>query len=197
MPLPTRGPQVPYRNYGPLTAIGRIWLALMGWRVEGALPDVARAVVVVAPHSSNWDFVHAVAAVFALRLRVAFIGKHTLFKGALGRFMRWLGGIPVDRSSPEGVAQSVAAEVGSAKAVWLGIAPEGTRTPGSPFKSGFHRIAVAAELPIIPVSIDYRHRVIEIHSQRPPGGDAQADADAIRQLLYASGCRRESAAGEG
>ncbi|HMN64347.1 MAG TPA: acyltransferase, partial [Burkholderiaceae bacterium] len=79
--LPQPGPRVPRRHYGVLRNAGLAWLRVSGWRIEGEIPDLARAVVAVAPHSSNWDFVHAVAAVFALGLRVSFIGKHTLFRG--------------------------------------------------------------------------------------------------------------------
>lgn len=193
MTLPSIGSLVPRRGYGPLSLIGRAWLLATGWRVRGPLPDLAHAVVVVAPHSSNWDFVHAVAAVFALRLRVSFIGKHTLFTGGLGRFMRWLGGVPVDRAHAEGIAQAAAQALHDSPATWLGIAPEGTRAAGARFKSGFHRIASAAGVPIIPVSINYRRRVIEIHPARMPGDDVDADVDAIRRLLLERGCRREAA----
>ena len=194
MTLPTVGSRVPRRGYGPLAFVGRCWLRCSGWRIRGNLPDIERVVVVVAPHSSNWDFVHAVAAVFALRLRVGFIGKHTLFTGWLGNFMRWMGGVPVDRAHPEGFAQAAAQTIRSAPAMWLGIAPEGTRTAGAAFKSGFHRIATAAVVPMIPVSINHRTRVIEIHPPRMPGPDADADVEAIRSLLLGRGCRRDATA---
>jgi len=191
--LPRIGPLAPRRSYGALTAVGRWWLRLAGWRVVGELPDLERVVVAVAPHSSNWDFVHAIAAVFALRLRVSFIGKHTLFEGALGRFMRWVGGLPVDRSRPEGIAEAVAAQMRAAPQMWLGVAPEGTRTAGAPFKSGFYRIAQAAKVPILPVCIDYRRKVIGVLPLQSAAAPVDDGVESVRRLLITSGCRRDAA----
>lgn len=156
--IPALPPLAPRRGYGILRTLGRGWLRLVGWRIEGELPDFARCVVAVAPHSSNWDFVHAVAAVFALGLRVSFIGKHTLFRGGLGRFMRWLGGVPVDRSRANGLVEDMVDAFSRAERLWLGIAPEGTRTRVEGFKSGFYRIALEAGVPILPVALNYRAR---------------------------------------
>ena len=86
------GSAVPRRNYGPLALIGRLVLRAMRWRAEGEFPDSPRMVVVVAPHSSNWDFIIGAAFLFVLGLRVSFIAKHTLFFWPLGAFLRWLGG---------------------------------------------------------------------------------------------------------
>jgi 1-acyl-sn-glycerol-3-phosphate acyltransferase len=191
--LPAIGPQVPRRSYGIGHAIGQSWLALAGWRIEGDLPDVPRVVVAVAPHSSNWDFVHALAAVFALRLRVAFIGKHTLFAGLLGRFMHWVGGLPVNRGRPEGIADEVAHALRAADAMWLGVAPEGTRAAGAAFKSGFYRIALAAQVPILPVFIDYRRKVIGILPPLLPREPVDEGVAVVRTLLLGHGCRREAA----
>ncbi|RPH60411.1 MAG: acyltransferase, partial [Burkholderiales bacterium] len=157
---------------------------------EGKLPDLARAVVAVAPHSSNWDFVHAVAAVFALGLRVSFIGKHTLFRGPLGRFLTWLGGIPVDRARPDGVGEAVQAHFAGGGPLWFGVAPEGTRRIGAPFKSGFYRVAKAAAVPIVPVYFDYRRRVIGILSPHAAHLPVDEGVAAIRAQLLAHGHRR-------
>lgn len=189
-PLPQAGPRVPQRHYGMLRNAGLAWLRVSGWRVEGEIPDLARAVVAVAPHSSNWDFVHAVAAVFALGLRVSFIGKHTLFRGPLGRFMAWLGGIPVDRARPDGVVEAVLARFAGGGPLWFGIAPEGTRREGAPFKSGFYRVAQAAALPIVPVYLDYRRRVIGILAPCAPTLPVEEGVATIRERLLAHGARR-------
>jgi 1-acyl-sn-glycerol-3-phosphate acyltransferase len=177
-----------------MRAIGRAWLGVAGWRVEGVLPDLPRVVVAVAPHSSNWDFVHAVAAVFALRLRVSFIGKHTLFRGPLGGFMRWVGGVPVDRERPDDLVAAAARQLGSADGMWLGMAPEGTRRAGAAFKSGFYRIAAAAGVPVLPVFIDYRRRVIGLLPPFAPDRPVDEGVAAIRAQLLAHGCRRDARA---
>ena len=189
--LPELGPKVPRRDYGILTTVGRWWLRASGWRITGNVPDLAKCVAAVAPHSSNWDFVHAVAVVLALGVRISFIGKHTLFVGPLGRFMRWLGGVPVDRSRPEGVADDAVRGLGAVPAVWLGLAPEGTRKRGARFKHGFYRIAMAAQLPIVPVSLDYRNRELRFHPPVMPTAQLEEGAAAIRDLLLGAGVRRD------
>jgi 1-acyl-sn-glycerol-3-phosphate acyltransferase len=73
-----------------------MWLA--GWRLDGAMPDLKKFVIIVAPHTSNWDFPIGIAAKFALRLEVTFLGKDSLFRFPMGPLMRALGGMPVDRS---------------------------------------------------------------------------------------------------
>lgn len=188
--VPQRGVNVPSRDYGALRRAGLAWLRCTGWRVEGEIPDLARAVVAVAPHSSNWDFVHAIAVVFAIGLRVSFIGKHTLFRGPLGRFMAWLGGIPVNRARPDGVAEAVQARFSRGDPLWFGVAPEGTRRQGAPFKTGFYRVAKAAGVPIVPVYFDYQRRVIGILPPSAAHLPVDEGVAAMRDLLLAHGKRR-------
>ena len=108
--LPGLGPAVPRRRSRALVLFGRAVLRLLGWRVVGTVPDLPKFVVAVAPHTSNWDFVIGAAAMFALDLDLAFIGKHTLFRWPFAAVLRWMGGSPVDRSKPHGLVEdSVAA----------------------------------------------------------------------------------------
>ena len=189
--LPHVPVSLPTRSYGWLGAVGRTWLRISGWRVEGQFPEEPRMVVALAPHSSNWDFVHVVAVVFALRLRVCFIGKHTLFRAPLGGFMRWLGGIPVDRSRTDGLVHATTEAMRSTPAMWIGITPEGTRTRGSSFRSGFYRIAQAAAVPILPISINHQRRIIALHAPLPATGPVEEGVETVRSLLLAHGCRHD------
>ncbi|OYV71539.1 MAG: acyltransferase, partial [Deltaproteobacteria bacterium 21-66-5] len=133
-------------------------LAMLGWRVQGNLPDVGRAVIIVAPHTSNWDFVIGIAAKLGMGLQASWLGKHTLFRGPADRFMRRLGGIPVDRSRPQdAVAQAVAGFAASERMV-LGLAPEGTRKAVPRWRSGYYHIAQGAGVPIVPVALDWPSR---------------------------------------
>jgi len=188
--FPSLPPLAPKRGYGLLRAIGRAWLRLVGWRIDGEIPDVARCVAAVAPLSSNWDFVHAVAAVFSLGLRISFIGKHTLFRGSLGRFMRWLGGVPVDRSRDNGLVEDMVDAFAGADRLWLGIAPEGTRTRVGGFKSGFYRIALAAGVPILPVAINYRERALILLPVVTPRPDVERGVADLVALFSARGARK-------
>ena len=179
MPVPVLGPKVP-KSDGRLTRpLSRVLLRLFGWRVLGVFPDVAQCVLIVAPHTSNWDFVFGLGAKWALGLRVRFIGKHSLFRFPLGVFMRRVGGIPVDRHSAEGFAERVAKEFESGAPLWLVVAPEGTRRRVTRWKTGFHRIAVAADVPILPIALDYQARAVRALPLYTPSGDYARDLRAL------------------
>ena len=86
---------------------GRSVLSLFGWRVDGSIPDVKRILIIAAPHTSNWDFVFAMAAVLAINLRIRWLCKHTIFKPGVIWFMECLGGIPINRADPKGIVEGV------------------------------------------------------------------------------------------
>lgn len=174
-PLPHLGAAIPRRGSGPLRLLGRAMLAAMGWRVEGEVPNLPKLVIGVAPHTSNWDFIVGVAAMFALDLRIEFLGKHTLFRGPLGAFMRWIGGIPVDRGSPQGVVEEAIAAFGRVEQHILAIAPEGTRKGVAHFKSGFLRIARGAGVPVVLAALDYGTRCVRFGPTFVPGEDIEAE----------------------
>jgi 1-acyl-sn-glycerol-3-phosphate acyltransferase len=172
---PDLGDQIPLRGNAMTRAIGHGALRLLGWRVEGEVPNLPKFVVAVAPHTSNWDFVVGIAAMFALDLRIAFLGKHTLFRWPFGALMRWMGGIPVDRASPHGVvSQSIDAFTRVHRRI-LAIAPEGTRRPVAQFRSGFLQIARGAKVPVVLVSLDYAAKCVRFGSTFEPGEDIEAD----------------------
>jgi len=160
-------------------AFGRLALALLGWRVEGEIPDLPKFVVAVAPHTSNWDFVVGAAAMFALDLRLSFIGKHTIFRWPLAGLLRWMGGIPVDRTSPHGVVgDAVRAFEGVDRRV-LAIAPEGTRRKVERFKSGFLHIARGAKVPVVLATLDYGERCVRFGPTFEPGSDTERELRRI------------------
>jgi 1-acyl-sn-glycerol-3-phosphate acyltransferase len=173
--------------------LARALLTLAGWRIEGEYPDRPKMVAIVAPHTTNWDFVLGIAVVYALGLRVRFLGKHTLFRPPLGWLMRWLGGTPVVRDTPQGAVGDAAEMIAREDQVLLGIAPEGTRTRGKPWRSGFYNIALAARVPILPVGFDYRTRTVHLFAPLDPGGDYDADLPRL-QALYRGIARRDTRA---
>ena len=103
--------------------IGRSVIRIWGWRFSGEIPNVAKGVVIVAPHTSNWDFLLGIAGVFAVGVKVAFLGKHTLFRGVSGAIMAWLGGIPVDRRASSGVVEQTVELFGTRDQLLLGLSP--------------------------------------------------------------------------
>jgi 1-acyl-sn-glycerol-3-phosphate acyltransferase len=160
--------------------IGRIGLSVSGWRFEGTVPNEPKFVIIVVPHTSNWDFIVGVEALFSLGFRISFLGKHTLFKWPLGVFMRWLGGVAVERSvSRDRVADTIAA-FDSADQLILAVAPEGTRKPVKDWKTGFYHVAHGAHVPIVPVAFDYGRKIIRLYPPFWTTGDADGDIRLIK-----------------
>jgi 1-acyl-sn-glycerol-3-phosphate acyltransferase len=181
-PIPRLPPSLPRRGNGFSRWLGRSALALMGWRIEGQFPDRSKLVAIVAPHTSNWDFVLGISAVFALGLSVRFLGKHTLFSPPLGWLMRWFGGRPVVREAPQGAVAQAVTMIEAERAVVLAIAPEGTRTRGGPWRSGFYHIAHAARVPILPAAFDGAARAIRLFPAFETSGDYEADLPRLLTL---------------
>ena len=175
---------LPRRGNAFSSAVSRAVLGGWGWTIEGDFPARPKMVAIVAPHTSNWDFIVGILAVFAIGIRVRFLAKHTLFKGPLGWFMRWCGGMPVNREAPQGLVPQAVDAIGAAPAILLAITPAGTRSSTKPWKSGFYHIAVAARVPILPVVFDGPGRAIRFLPAFEPGGDYGSDLPRL-QALYA------------
>ena len=173
--IPSLGLDVPRRGSRALEMLGRAVLAMLRWRVEGEVPNLPKFVVAVAPHTSNWDFVIGVAAMFALDLRLAFIGKHTLFRPPFGAVLRWMGGIPVDRSRHHGLVDDSVAAFSRMDRRVLALAPQGTRNPVVKFRSGFLHIARGAKVPVMLASLDYAARRVRLGPTITPGADVEAE----------------------
>jgi 1-acyl-sn-glycerol-3-phosphate acyltransferase len=162
-----------------MVVLGRVVLAVLRFGVEGEVPDAPKLVIAVAPHTSNWDFVVGAAAMFALDLRLAFLGKHTLFRPPFGRVMRWMGGIPVDRSSPHGVVGDAVEAFRRVDRRILAVAPEGTRKRMPQFKTGFLHIAREARVPVVLAALDYEARCVRLGPSMTAGSDIDADRRKI------------------
>lgn len=193
MKPPALGEKVPRRGNSATRFLGRLVLRWLGWRIEGDVPDVPRCVAIVAPHTSNWDFVIGIAALLALGLRGRWLGKHSVFRPSLRGLLLWGGGIPVDRGNPEGVVEQAVASLREVEPFFLALAPEGTRKRVDRWKTGFYRIAHGAGVPIWPVSLDYRTRVFRLHPLFLPTGDFEADVRCLRRLYTpAMACHPEN-----
>jgi 1-acyl-sn-glycerol-3-phosphate acyltransferase len=184
--MPLRlGPHIPRRRNAPLAMAGRAVLRLMRFRIEGEVPDIAKFVIAVAPHTSNWDFVVGAAVMFALELDVSFIAKHTLFRGPFAAVMHWMGGIPVDRSSAHGVVAESVRGFSRVPGRILALAPQGTRKPTASFRSGFLHIARGAGVPVLLATLDWGARCIRLGPAFVP--DADVDAELARvEAFFAS-----------
>ncbi len=159
-------------------------LRWLGWQVEGELPPGGKCVLIVAPHTSNWDFPIGLMVCFALRLEAYWMGKHTLFPPLLGGLMRWLGGIPVDRSRAGNLVATTIAAFAQCERLVVAIPPEGTRSRVSRWKTGFYHIACGAGVPIALGFIDFGRKTAGLKGAFVPTGDIEADLPKI-QAVYA------------
>lgn len=162
--------------------VGRTWMRVFGWEVEGAVPEAPRYVVIAAPHTTNWDLPFMLAVAYTMGFDPSWVGKHTLFEGPRGRFFRWLGGVPVNRSSRRDQVQQIVDHIHSVEKIALAIAPEGTRMRRKYWKSGFYYIALRAEVPIALGYLDYKRKRGGIGPVFMPSGDLEADCALIRNF---------------
>jgi len=158
------GSEIPRKGNWFTAWLGRVVLKLMGWRIEGELPNRPQMIMAVAPHSSNFDFIITMAGVFSLRLHVSYMAKHTLFRFPIKRILLSLGGIPVQRGSSQGLVGKMVEEFNNNPKLLLGITPEGTRGKVVKWKKGFALMAQAANVPILPVILDYKKKTIKFES---------------------------------
>ena len=178
LPLPPSLPRVKPNRFARW--FGRTLLRLGGWRMVGQFPDLPRAVLIGAPHSSNWDGVWGFGAKLALGLDIRILGKHQLFWWPMGPILRKLGVIAVDRSAAAGVVEQAAGLITSNEKFWFGLAPEGTRKPVERWKPGFWKIAKAAGVPVVPAYFHYPDRIIGIGPVFELTDDMHADLQRIR-----------------
>jgi 1-acyl-sn-glycerol-3-phosphate acyltransferase len=166
------------------SAFARALLRLAGWKIRFAGLPARQGVAIVYPHTSNWDFVVGMFAKWGIGIPVTFWGKDTLFRIPLfGRWLRWIGGVPVDRTAKSGVVGQMARALQAARDedrfLWLALAPEGTRRLGEAWRSGFYHVALQAQVPVGLVFLDYGKREVGVNRFLMLSGDVQADMAAV------------------
>lgn len=171
--MSTRFQNLPQRGFRFGVGLGTVAMKLLGWRLQGQIPDRPKLIAVVAPHTSNWDWIVGMATALHLDLDANWLGKQSLFRGVLGGVLKWLGGIPVDRSHPQGIIAQVVDEIRQRDKFLIGLAPEATRKPRDRWRSGCYYIARDAGIPLLPVRIDYSRKVVEIGEPLSLSGDAE------------------------
>ena len=181
MKWPCLGDAIPQRKHPIRTLIGRAIFKLIGWKLEGNLPNKSKLVLVALPHSSNFDFILALSVIWGWGLKLNYMGKHTLFKFPYGFFFRAVGGIPVDRRSPQGLIEKMTGEFNSRSSLMLGIAPEGSRNSDGSLKAGFARIAKAASAPVLPVVVNYKTKTLILGKLITDLSDVESVIGAVRE----------------
>ena len=164
-----------------LRVIAKVVLKIIRWRVIGSLPKEHRKyVLIVAPHTSNWDFILFVLTVSVLRLKPSVLIKSTLFVGPLGWFLRYCGAIPVNRTQAGSLVNYITGIYQEREEFVLIITPEGTRGPNPNWKRGFHHVATTAKVPILVVYVDSTIRTIGVEHLMDPSDDIDADLHLLK-----------------
>lgn len=184
----------PFRGIGSeiVRWISGAYLTLGGWTIHGDWPPLDKAVLVAAPHTSNWDGPNMLAAAGYYRVKLRWMGKASLTRGPFGWLIKALGCVPIDRSQSNDVVRAMAEAFAATDRMLLAIPPEGTRSAVREWKSGFYHIAVAASVPILLTVLDYGAKRISLAAVIYPSGDYEADLTIIRgHYAAAKGRRRE------
>ncbi len=165
-----------------LKRLARLILRLTGWELVGEPPSVPKAVVIAAHHTSNWDGVWMITAKIALGIEMRFLAKHTLFWWPLGAILRASGAISLDRGSSADTVAQMARAFAREERLLLALAPEGTRGHRPYWKTGFYRIARAANVPIVLTFLDYGSKRMGIGPTLPAGLGRDETLAALREF---------------
>jgi 1-acyl-sn-glycerol-3-phosphate acyltransferase len=168
--------------------LARWFLKIFGWKVEGVVPSTAgneNLILIAGPHTSNWDGVFGFAAILGLDAKITFFGKYTLFnKPVLGRFLKYMGGIPVDKSKPgRGLTDMAIENMKKLNGSLIAMSPEGTRAKTEKMRSGFLRIAKAVEGQIFLGAFDFKKKRIVLDKFYNPSGNNEEDLQWVRDYF--------------
>ena len=160
----------------------RFLLWIFGWQVIGENPNLKKYIIIFAPHTSNWDFVMAQMAGFALNVSAKYFAKASLFRFPYRFFFEFLGGIPIDRTQENNVVDFAVALFKEREELVLALAPEGTRSWVERWKSGFYHIAVGAKIPIVLCFFDYAKKEVGVAQIFEPSGNIDRDMAKIAAI---------------
>jgi len=168
--------------------LAKWFLRIFGWKVEGVVPPISgneNLILIAGPHTSNWDGVFGFAAILGLDAKITFFGKYTLFnKPILGRFLKYMGGIPVDKSKPgKGLTDVAIENMKKLNGSLIAMSPEGTRAKTEKMKSGFLRIAKAVEGQIFLGAFDFGNKKILLDKFYNPSGNIEKDLAWVREYF--------------
>ena len=158
-------------------------LKITGWEFTGLelAKDLKKCVIIAAPHTSWWDFPLSMMLIFSARMPIYWTGKKEIFRFPFKTIMRWMGGIIVDRGNASSLVESSAEEIRNAESLYMIVTVEGTRKKVDRWKSGFYRIAQAAEVPILLGYLDFEKKRGGFIRQYQPSGDYDKDIVEIRE----------------
>lgn len=158
-----------------------------GWTVDITVPNFPKCIICVAPHTSNWDFIIGKLAYASINRHAGFLMKQTWFFPPLSWLFRAMGGIPVPRVHGSALTQEIINKFNTAEQLQLAITPEGTRSAVEKWRTGFLRIAFAANVPIALGILDYSTKTVTVSTVFNATGIIDADMEQIRCFYRNSG----------
>jgi 1-acyl-sn-glycerol-3-phosphate acyltransferase len=170
------------RRKGLRYSFAQIVLKIIGWKVDPVIPDCKKYILIAVPHTSNWDLPLMLIISMVIGVKLHWVSKDTLFKGVFGSYLRWLGGIPVNRRLRTNFSEQVIEVFNKAKELIIVIAPEGTRSRAEHWKTGFYHIACGAKIPISFGFLDYGKKIGGIGPLFYPNGNIEQDFEVIRKF---------------
>lgn len=189
MLLPELPACVPQTQYRFLSFLAEKILSLMGWNIAGHFPQKSKFILAVAPHTSNWDFIISMLVMLALNLKVTFMGKSSIFIWPVKRLLIKLGGVAIERNHPNGIVGQMVSLFNERHSMVLGLSPEGTRSKTKEWKTGFLIIANKANVPIIPISLDFQKKEVEIYNEFYVDKDIKQALKEVKDI-YAGVCAK-------
>tara|TARA_R110002110_G_scaffold40673_2_gene129938 strand:- start:149 stop:802 length:654 start_codon:yes stop_codon:yes gene_type:complete len=162
--------------------LGKTIIRVTGWQVAGQVPQSKSMIIIAAPHTSNWDLFFLLGAAYSFRLSIQWLMKASVFVPVVGGILRYLGGIPVDRSRRNNLVEDMAKMIEASDGRALVIPPSGTRGYTDHWKSGFYRIALEANIPIVCGYLDYSRKEAGLGLSFHLTGKMTEDMDRIREF---------------
>ena len=180
---PDLGTNLPRQGSTFSKFIGRMLITLFGWNFDAVIPDQKKLIIIVAPHTTNWDLVVAAAGMLCIGIKTSWLGKASLFGKPFGWMFRSLGGIPVKRGKKANLVEQTVAEFEKRDSLVLVLAPEGTRKKVDKWRTGFYYIALQAKVPIVPATLDHRSKLFKMGTAFYPTGNFEEDMQEIKSYF--------------
>ncbi len=186
MYIPELGANIPRIGGKGRRFVGQLLLVLCRWRITGQIPNTSKLIMVVAPHTSLWDFLTAISTMLATGFHCNFLMAAGYFWWPLGSLLRWLGGTPVNQFVGSNIVAQISTTIRASDKYILGVFPEGKRIKVMDWKTGFLRIANSTEVPYQLLTLDYRKRETNFGQVLEATGNLEQDMEKVQRYYQAA-----------